>query len=619
MSYYRKNRRTYPRENKYDKSYNSVEKIQEQLSFKPNDKFLLNNENFIPPKIENFNKNALPYYPLPSNEGYESFLKVMKKEQYLKTQYSLPFMFSLRDKYKERPINMKEIKIPQKNEIRSRAKIVTEEAYRVTRNYLDENSDKRNFSIAYITKNELSDDEIKIKTKMLREMLNKICYDNYDIYLNQILKFEYDEKLLDIFKNLIFTKILTEKKYFLLYVNICIQMCKLYNKKTYSNEPKMNLKSLLLISIQKEFLSFNETNIQNPFILSQEEKNKFIINIKQQNIKLISELYLCSFIPKKIIYDCINELINNTNFLQINLLCLLISNIYKKLLNDGKELLEIAFSSLEKTYNNNQIKLNIKIKFLINDILDLKNKIYTNDYLKKEENELSYSNTNYSSLSEFPLALRKNSEVRSRRKSSINPKDVEYIHRSRFNSKADELKSQKDENNNLMDELVNYLDADIEFYQCFRLTEEEFDIIKNGSNKFIKIFNNYNNLNINNNIINYDNVKNIFDEMMEEVQCEKFIAIGHLLEIMFSLNNDNAVNIMNCIIYFFNNQFIDEEDIKHGIVLGLVNFKNNIIDYPNTKEYFQKFINLIKDNNVLDEKILKGYQRCCENMEKINE
>ena len=94
-----------------------------------------------------------------------------------------------------------------------------------------------------------------------------------------------------------------------------------------------------------------------------------------------------------------------------------------------------------------------------------------------------------------------------------------------------------------MDELVNYLDADIEFYQCFRLTEEEFDIIKNGSNKFIKIFNNYNNLNINNNIINYDNVKNIFDEMMEEVQCEKFIAIGHLLEIMFSLNNDNAIKL----------------------------------------------------------------------------
>ena len=58
-------------------------------------------------------------------------------------------MLSLREKFKDKPENMGEIKIPQKNEIRSRAKIVTEEAYRVTRNYLDENSDRRNFSIAY--------------------------------------------------------------------------------------------------------------------------------------------------------------------------------------------------------------------------------------------------------------------------------------------------------------------------------------------------------------------------------------------------------------------------------------------------------------------------------------
>ena len=58
----------------------------------------------------------MPYYPLPSNEGYEIFLKVMKKEQYSKTQYSLPFMLSLRDKFTDKPTNMREIKIPQKNE-----------------------------------------------------------------------------------------------------------------------------------------------------------------------------------------------------------------------------------------------------------------------------------------------------------------------------------------------------------------------------------------------------------------------------------------------------------------------------------------------------------------------
>ena len=201
-NYSNNNNQPYYRQNKYDKSYNSIEKITEQI-FHPIDN---NNNNYIietpveTPKIENLNKDAIPYYPLPSNEGYELFLKVAKKDIYKKTQYSFPFMLSLRDKYKDKPPEMGEIKIPQKNEIRSRAKVVTEEAYRVTRNYLDENSDRRNFSIAYVKKNELSEEELKNKTMILREMLNKICYDNYDILLNEILKFDYDEKLLDIGK-----------------------------------------------------------------------------------------------------------------------------------------------------------------------------------------------------------------------------------------------------------------------------------------------------------------------------------------------------------------------------------------------------------------------------------
>ena len=55
---------------------------------------------------------------------------------------------------------------------------------------------------------------------------------------------------------------------------------------------------------------------------------------------------------------------------------------------------------------------------------------------------------------------------------------------------------------------------------------------------------------------------------------------------------------------------------KCRIVLGLVNFIDNIIDYPNTKEYLRKFLDLIKINNIMDEKLLKVYQRCCENIEK---
>jgi hypothetical protein len=609
------NNQYYYRQNKYDKSYNSIEKISEQI-FHPNDKFLLDTASSTTPKIESLNKDALPYYPLPSNEGYELFLKVTKKDIYRKTQYSLPFMLSLREKFKDPPPDMKEIKIPQKNEIRSRAKVVTEEAYRVTRNYLDENSDKRNFSIAYVKKNELSSNELKNKTMILREILNKICYDNYDDLLNEILKFDYDEKLLELFKNLIITKILTEKDYFNLYINICSQMCKLYNKKTYSNEPKMNFKTLLLGSIQKEFVNPKETFIAYPFSYGKDEasKKKFIKSIKYSNIHLISEFYLIGLIPKKIIKDCLEELMQNQNDFSLSLLCQLIISIAKKLYTDGKELYDNAYSFLEKintSLKEDNKNISLKTKFDILETLELKENIINNDCLNGSYSNLQATPINNNTLVNPLNAFRKNSEARSRRKSSINPKDVEYIKRSRFNSKADELIINKVDNPNLVDEVVQYLNMDIEFYQCFQLNEEECDIVKQYCEKFLENDLNDNNINNKNNLLE----KN-FDEMMEELQCEKFIAMGHLIEIMFSQNEINAQKIINIVLYLFKNNIISDEDIKHGIVLGLVKFKKNIIDYPNTKKYFQNFIDNIKKNKVLYEKILIVYQRCCDSIEK---
>jgi hypothetical protein len=609
------NNQYYYRQNKYDKSYNSIEKISEQI-FHPNDKFLLDTASSTTPKIESLNKDALPYYPLPSNEGYELFLKVTKKDIYRKTQYSLPFMLSLREKFKDPPPDMKEIKIPQKNEIRSRAKVVTEEAYRVTRNYLDENSDKRNFSIAYVKKNELSSNELKNKTMILREILNKICYDNYDDLLNEILKFDYDEKLLELFKNLIITKILTEKDYFNLYINICSQMCKLYNKKTYSNEPKMNFKTLLLGSIQKEFVNPKETFIAYPFSYGKDEasKKKFIKSIKYSNIHLISEFYLIGLIPKKIIKDCLEELMQNQNDFSLSLLCQLIISIAKKLYTDGKELYDNAYSFLEKintSLKEDNKNISLKTKFDILETLELKENIINNDCLNGSYSNLQATPINNNSLVNPLNAFRKNSEARSRRKSSINPKDVEYIKRSRFNSKADELIINKVDNPNLVDEVVQYLNMDIEFYQCFQLNEEECDIVKQYCEKFLENDLNDNNINNKNNLLE----KN-FDEMMDELQCEKFIAVGHIIEIMFSQNEINSKKIINIILYLFKNNIINDEDIKHGIVLGLFKFKKNIIDYPNTKKYFQNFIDNIRSNKVLDEKILMVYQRCCDSIDK---
>jgi hypothetical protein len=599
-NYYKKNNNYY-RQNKYDK-FNSIEKITEKI-FQPNDKFLLSTPIDESVKIESLNKDALPYYPLPSNEGYEIFLQVSKKEIYKKTQYSLPFMLSLRDKYKDPPDNMKEIKIPQKNEIRSRAKVVTEEAYRVTRNYLDENSDRRNFSISYVKKNEISDMELKNKIMMLREILNKISLDKNEDLINEILKFDYDEKLLNSFKNLIINKILTENLYFDLYVKICLQICKLYNKKTYSNEPNMNFKKLLLTSIQEEFLKPKETSIAFPINCkeNEESKNKFIKKIKYANIDLISEFYVNKLFSKKIIRDCIEELINKNNNFSISLLCHLLMKTANKLYTDENNSFTKAFTFLEKLNLDDNKEISMQTKIEILETLEQKEKVINTDYTNLRATPLSQNLINNTIIS-----LRKNSEVKQSRKSSINPKDVEYIKRSRFNSKADELRTLKDDNPNLVEEVLKYLNMDIEFYQCFQLNEEECNIVKDYCDKFL--------LNELADMIGdkkNSNIEKNFEEMMEELQCEKFIAIGHLIEIMFSQTENNAKKIIQIIIYLFRNKLIFDEDIKHGIVLGLVKFKNNLANNPNTKKYFQNFIDEIKLNKILDEKILNVYQKCC--------
>jgi len=109
---------------------------------------------------------------------------------------------------------MMEIKIPLKHEIRSRAKVLTDEAFRETRNYLDvHNESKSNHNREFFnnfynksSKQERENheknamDQNYIRTNELRELLNKISNENYNNYLEQILKFNYDEELLENFK-----------------------------------------------------------------------------------------------------------------------------------------------------------------------------------------------------------------------------------------------------------------------------------------------------------------------------------------------------------------------------------------------------------------------------------
>ena len=185
---------------------------------------------------------------------------------------------------------------------------------------------------------------------------------------------------------------------------------------------------------------------------------------------------------------------------------------------------------------------------MILDVIELRK----NGWGIKEEDQLKKKDK---FLPEIEKSLRRGSEMGGSRKSSINPTNVEYIRRSRFNSIADELKTKKDDPN-LMNELVSALGSDIEFYQCFKLNEEEFELIKKINLSYL---NNYENITL-------EEVKTAFQKTLEDIPCEKFIAVGHLLEFMFSQNVTHADISIRYLVYLFDNALVDSDDLKHGYI-----------------------------------------------------
>lgn len=121
-------------------------------------------------------------------------------------------MLSLKKKNSDRPDCLKEIKIPLKHEIRSRAKILTDEAFRDTRNYLNLDSEILDFTnnlkaliVPKPNENLKENNSLILKTKEIREILNKISFDNYNTCKTAILKINYDQFLIENLKVKIYT------------------------------------------------------------------------------------------------------------------------------------------------------------------------------------------------------------------------------------------------------------------------------------------------------------------------------------------------------------------------------------------------------------------------------
>jgi hypothetical protein len=59
-------------------------------------------------------------------------------------------------------------------------------------------------------------------------------------------------------------------------------------------------------------------------------------------------------------------------------------------------------------------------------------------------------------------------------------------------------------------------------------------------------------------------IQKIFESISENLKCEKFIAIGNIIENLFIFDSKISEGLIEILIYLYSNKLIDEDDIKHG-------------------------------------------------------
>ena len=110
----------------------------------------------------------------------------------------------MKKRFDSKPEVMNEIHIPLKNEIRSRARILTDEAFRETRNYLNLDSEILNSSnnqksynlINSGVKNKQEEYATERKSE-IRQILNKLTVENYSVNSDIILRMNYDQNSME--------------------------------------------------------------------------------------------------------------------------------------------------------------------------------------------------------------------------------------------------------------------------------------------------------------------------------------------------------------------------------------------------------------------------------------
>ncbi|CAG5108346.1 Similar to EIF4G3: Eukaryotic translation initiation factor 4 gamma 3 (Homo sapiens) [Cotesia congregata] len=242
------------------------------------------------------------------------------------------------------------------------------------------------------------EEETQVLYKNVRSVLNKLTPEKFDKLVGQVRALEIDsqEKLQGVI-NLVFDKAIDEPNFAVAYVLMCKELALM--KVNTPNEKKpsqvtgnpaanVNFRKLLITRCQVEFEKNKTNETQRTEKVKEIEECKDAkrkkdlqadledydrkIRMKSVgNIKFIGELYKQRMLTSNIMNLCINHLLQTPDEENLECLCKLLTTIGK--IFEEKNDLSSYFKKLTELTNQKGVnKISSRIRFMIQDIIDLK-------------------------------------------------------------------------------------------------------------------------------------------------------------------------------------------------------------------------------------------------------
>ena len=235
-------------------------------------------------------------------------------------------------------------------------------------------------------------------------ILNKITPDKFHKLSDELLHCELDSPaILKGVVVLIFNKALEEPKYSSMYAQLCRILSERVQNFEYDNPgyvkagPHDNtFCKYLLAKCQHEFnnrLQASEAFGEGPLSEEEEERRELAKKLMLGNIKFICELGKQNLANESILHQCIHQLCKKKNNIKhtvedFECLCQIMKTVGKLLDTErGKSLMDQYFSRMEKYANGNELPL--RIKFKIQDVLDLRRNKWVPRTVQKDQNPMT--------------------------------------------------------------------------------------------------------------------------------------------------------------------------------------------------------------------------------------